>query len=438
MPKIFLSHSHKDHRLVGRIHEFLKWASGGSFEIYRSSKDGAIKAGENWYEWIDKRILECDIAIVILTPSSFMNKWVMWEAGAVAGVQRERINKQSIEGNDRKVRSLIFDPGTTDLGPFAREQTVDGLNETRIAEFVQELLNDFKPEVKEDDYIAALRGLDHKSYEFVEGAKNDLRFSPFAISEGLVQEWLNRINEADKNNNYSWIVAAQRWINIAFLGAGNADDLLPIDFRIHSALALCHEQEKRWNKAIQQLELATSLSPNDLPILVRLGNALLSSNEDEKVKNLLNKIKVLDDRIFIDDREAIALNCKFFIQKNNWIAVSKLLDSASLELIAKDEYLSTWNALASMYLDKKEESIKRFRQLKKVTASRSGFWIYASRINAHLALNELDEAAELLIRIELMKKNPNEIESATRYYDEILNYYGRKFDWRSKAGLTAA
>jgi len=435
MAKIFLSHSHKDFRLVSRLHDFIKWSSGGAFEVYRSSKDGAIKTGENWYDWIDKRILECDIAVVVLTPSSFRGKWVLWEAGAVAGVQRERLNQKTIQGNERKVRALVFDVGTIDLGPFGREQIVDGLDEGQIAEFMQELLDDFEC-VKSADYKAALRGLEQKTKEFVNGAKSDLRFTPFFVSEGLVKEWLNRISEANKKNDYSWIVAAQRWINIAFLGAGNAESTSPIDFRIHSALALCHEQEQRWDRAAKQLKLAAELSPNDLPILMRYGRALLSNNEDDKVKFLLNSIKELDNRIYNEDREAITLYCRYLVQNKNWIQVNKLLESVSPELISNDEYLCTWNALSSMQVDSTDESLKRFRQLKKLFETKTNFWSYAALVNAHLALKENEEASEILKKMELSKRKANEIESATKYFDEILKKYGNSFNWHIPAGLS--
>lgn len=55
MANMFLSHSHSDYRLVARLHEFLKWALGDKFEVHRSSEDGAIKTGENWYDWIDDK-----------------------------------------------------------------------------------------------------------------------------------------------------------------------------------------------------------------------------------------------------------------------------------------------------------------------------------------------------------------------------------------------
>jgi len=432
MAKIFISHAHKDFRLVERLHGLLKWASGELFDIYRSSKDGAIKTGENWYDWIDKRILECDIAVVVLTPSSFRGKWVMWEAGAVAGIQRERLHKNK-DNNDRKVRALVFDVGTNDLGPFGREQTVNGLDSNRLAEFIQELLTDFKSEIKDEVFYSTLRRLDQKSKEFVEGAKNDLKFTPFAISEGLVHEWLDRIREKVKEGDYSWIVSAQRWINIAFLGAGNVNSKTPIDFRIHSALAKCHESEMRWDKAVEQLELATAISPNDLPILIRLGKALLEHNEEDKVKNLFDKLKDLDSEIFKEDREAITLKCSYLVKSNKWNEVKNLFASVSPDLISKDEYLSTWKAISSMKNDGKEESLRHFRKLKEVAKSKKGgFWSYASQVNACLALNEIQEASELLVKMKFKSRTPNDIESATRYFDEILNNYGNKFDWRSE------
>jgi hypothetical protein len=64
-PSIFISHSHSDWRLAKRLQELLESVSGNGFKVDRSSENGAIKSGENWRDWIDDKVLNCDVAIVL-------------------------------------------------------------------------------------------------------------------------------------------------------------------------------------------------------------------------------------------------------------------------------------------------------------------------------------------------------------------------------------
>ena len=57
-------------------------------------------------------------------------------------------------------------------------------------------------------------------------------------------------------------------------------------------------------------------------------------------------------------------------------------------------------------------------------------------VNSALALNETDEATKVLVEMKLSEKPANEIESATKYFDDILKTYGYDFDWRAAAGLS--
>ncbi len=444
-PKIFISHSHDDHRLVSRIQTLLNWASADGFEIGRSSEDGSIKTGNNWYDWIDEQVLKCDVALVVLTPGSFRGAWVMWEAGAAAGIQRARAdpansppdNQDDNGPESRRVRVMGFRLGATRLGPFERDQTVDGLNQGKMLAFIEELTEDYRSRLDAKKLNKNWKTMDLKIAEFVDGASEDLRYTPILATEDIVQEWLGRIDDALARQDASWIAAARRWINVAFLGAGNVDELKPIDFRIHSRLASGHERAKDWPRAVTELKLAAELSPNDIPILVRLGRALLSAGQRDQVSDHLKTLETLDKNVFISDREAITLHCRFLADSNDWPAVDQLLATAAASLVAQDEYLATWRALASMRVNGAAESQKWFRQLKEATATREGFWGLASHLNAVFAVGWKDtaEVEHLLGKLDLPSQPANHIESATRYYDEILKAYGKNLDWRSIAGI---
>src|SRR5262245_11092611 len=86
--KIFISHSHRDAALAERFEGLLSDITLRLVDVRRSSKDGSIEYGNNWIDWIHDQVSEAHTTFILLTPGSFAAKWVLWEAGAVAGVKR--------------------------------------------------------------------------------------------------------------------------------------------------------------------------------------------------------------------------------------------------------------------------------------------------------------------------------------------------------------
>jgi pentatricopeptide repeat protein len=421
----------------------LRWASGDAFQVHRSSKDGAIRPGEDWRAWIDKNIVDCDFGIVILTPGSFRTRWVLWEAGAVAGVQYER--QRSSAGDEaaarrprdprdlgaRRVRVVRFGLGTADLGPFGSSQSVDGLREQSVSAFVEDLLLEHEDKIKKEHYNEALKGLTRKSQEFVSGAQEDLKHSPIQPTEGLIQVWADRLEKALRARNYRWAVAAKRWVNVAFLGAANADEVETIDFRLHALFAEAHRRLGQWAEASEQLRLAIAVSPNDLVLLRDLGRTHLERSEENRAAEVMEQMQALDASVFKQDREGIALRCRYFAQLEDWERVIKLIEDADAALVNGDAYLCNWRAVATMKALGSAAAAARFRQLKGLLEETGrGFWDDATLVNALLALGDFDEATEVLRRMELDKVSLDQRDSATRFYDEIVRAFGHSFDWR--------
>lgn len=442
MKSIFISHSHSDHRLAQRLQSLLEDVSDKKIQIHRSSESGAIKTGEDWREWINEKVLSCDFAVVLLTPSSFRGRWVLWEAGAVAGVQYQQLasasptpaNKDLLK---RRVRVLTFNVGAQDLGPFASTQAVDGLQAERMVTFGKEVLKDCLTEEFGGALLNGLVRLEREMQSFVKGAREDLRYTPIDASEGIVQDWLGRIDERAAKDD-AWIIAAKRWINIAFLGAGQAhasEDA--IDFRIHVRIAAAHRRQRDWQGVAEQLKLAAKLSPNDMVVLRDLGRAYRELNELNALVSTMDQMKELDPDVFKKDREGIALRCGYFSKLPNWLEVEQLLSAADPTIVGRDTYLANWHALAVMKAHGADKSRPRFLQLKElVQKAGADFWNQATLINAHLALNELDDAKAVLAALPFKEKSADDIESATRFYDDILSSFRLSFDWRAAAGLT--
>jgi len=441
---IFISHAHSDWRLAKRLQQLLESTSRNGFDVAVSSEQGQIKSGENWRDWIDDKVLNCDVAIVLLTPASFRGRWVLWEAGAVTGVQYERLRDETVNSDNplaRRVRVLHFGVDTEKLGPFGSQQVRNGLSQSDVVSFISEMLSEFRDSLDQDAVTRGLLSLEKLAGEFVEGAKEDLRYTPIEASESVINEWLARLDQQYRAENYRWIVAAKRWINVAFLGAGNADAHtkgVSVDFRIHVRIADAYRRLDEWAGVIEQMELARSLSPNDLVILRQLGRGYRETGDLARLEATMNQMLQLDPDIFRADREGVALRCGYFADMKRWDAVDELLSSADQQLVSTDAYLANWQSIARMKTKGADASKPLFQQLKGLLEETgTGFWDDATLVNALLALDQKEAASALLKSLRLTDRSTDEVKSASRYYDEIVAAFQTDFDWRQAAGLRA-
>ena len=86
---IFVSHSSSDKPLVDALRELICGAFVEDIELSYSTASvatGGIGAGQRWLEWIHMQVRRSAVTIVILTPLSKVRPWLMWEAGAVTGL----------------------------------------------------------------------------------------------------------------------------------------------------------------------------------------------------------------------------------------------------------------------------------------------------------------------------------------------------------------
>ena len=438
-PIVFISHSHSDKRLAERFHRLLDELSKNTLMVQRSSKEGEIATGQDWRGWIDENIRTCQIAIVLLTPASLRGRWVMWEAGAVAGVQYERNASEEDATAGRRVRVIRFGVSEYDLGPFGGGQTRDGLIANEVLNFLSEIITEFKDTLGEKTLSNALISLSERCNDFVRDAANDMRFSAVQADEPLIQAWLQRLEDKREDKDWSWIAASVRWINLAFLGAGNPlgqdknGNEIPIDFRVHAMLAEAFDALGQYDQMAKQLELARQLSPNDLVILRLLGKAYRrkgGSDGIEKLQKLLAELVELDPSIFRYDREMIALKVGFYADSNSESKALELLNNADQEIVRNDPYLLNWLATILMKCGQAEQARERFVQLERLLLDRNGFWDLASKVNAYLALSKNDLAEECLRQL---RDDPSWSEnkgSASRYFDDIINVFNPEFDWR--------
>src|SRR5689334_23068785 len=144
MPSIFVSHTHADAPLSDAIAQLMRDLFGervGVFSSSNKSLEGSVGPGRDWFKWIIDQVRETDVAFVLLTPSSIQKPWVLWEAGAVAGV--------AFAGNDgdadhAHVIPISFGLNAPDVPtPFAGTQIVKGTDKADIEKLTNELRDRF-------------------------------------------------------------------------------------------------------------------------------------------------------------------------------------------------------------------------------------------------------------------------------------------------------
>lgn len=105
--RIFLSYSHNDKVLAGKIADFLR--EKGIY-VFLAHKD--IEISDEWRDEIHKNLRNCNVLLALLTPSFKESVWTNQEAGYIMG-------------KERKVVPLIV--GKTNIKDFGFLETLQGI-----------------------------------------------------------------------------------------------------------------------------------------------------------------------------------------------------------------------------------------------------------------------------------------------------------------------
>ena len=148
MNRIFISHTHNDQPIADALSRLIERLFSNNVEVSYSTKkelNGGISPGEDWFHWIVEQVRASKAAFVLLTPSSIQKPWVLWEAGAVAGVEFATKPETDISGPPvNRVYPITFGLSSVDVpSPFARTQLVAGESEADMNKLVTKLLECF-------------------------------------------------------------------------------------------------------------------------------------------------------------------------------------------------------------------------------------------------------------------------------------------------------
>lgn len=430
MPKIFISHTHSDKEIADSINAAVVNLFGERvIDVEYSTKkesSGGIRPGEDWFDWIVDQVIESDVALVLLTPSSIQKPWILWEAGAVEGVSMaaERSRSDNSERR-RKVIPLSYKLKPAEIpSPFHRIQVTRGDQDEDVNQFLRDLINQFAGSLDSDSLIRAGERLTKTAKAYMKRISEAMQRAPLLVSEAAVQEWLERLRRYEKRP--SEIAQLHNWIKVAF-GRGEEEGDRPLDLRIHRQLAELYSRSDTVDsrrRAACELELARQLTPRDIFVLRQQGNAYIAMEEYDKAWEVIEEIEELDKEAFERNAECAALKGKWLRRKSDPAEAAKVYAGA-LRHNRDSYYLANLAAEASLEAGDKQEAEKYYTDSRDIIErlNESNIWAWASAVNACLALSEEEEAKRLAAKIAGAEPSNEELNSIEGGFRVVQSHY---------------
>jgi hypothetical protein len=82
MAEVFLSHIHEEEKVAKAVQRFLQQSFVNQYNIFLSSDQRQVFAGENWLERIRQELNSASVVVLLLSQRSVERPWVNFEAGA--------------------------------------------------------------------------------------------------------------------------------------------------------------------------------------------------------------------------------------------------------------------------------------------------------------------------------------------------------------------
>ena len=382
--KIFISHTHEDKALADAFERMVTELFSGYVKVaYSSNPELGPKHGARWLQWIEREVKVSDFALVLLTPSALQKPWILWEAGAVAGTAIAG------EGEERRVRSLVFRVPVEQIpDPFRDIQLLHGDNEPEMESMLYEWMNTLPAGIS-GKAGARLKDTLRKYFTDVNSA---LDTAPLVATEAVVQEWSIRLEQLGVQRRMSEVRTLHDWLNIAF--GRQRDDKRPLDMRLHRRLGELYLQEKNYEEAAEQFELARQISPRDILILRQLGRAYMglaekgSEKASQEVQKIMEAIEKLDGKAFERNVECAALKGRWLRQRDPDAAREVYRKAFQNNL--HSYYMGDVLGQMELQLGQKAAAEKTYRQVLKIIDDNNerNLWAQATSANASIVLGE--------------------------------------------------
>jgi tetratricopeptide (TPR) repeat protein len=439
--KVFISHSHKDEPLAAAFRDTLRNIFQSVEVAFSSDKEsgGGPQSGSNWLAWIHGKMLECEEALLLLTPYSIQKPWPMWEAGAVAGMAMS--GQQSEKGSPAKlVTPIRFNVSEEHVpGPFAVTQAVDGTREASLKKLLGDLM-------RRHDYQGSKEGVVNavlKDYvpPLRQRILDWLRSAPSVVTEGTIAEWCARLDRLRDDKRSADVRFLHNWIRLTYDGpsTGEAEDARrwnpngpqdPWDIRLHLRLAENYLIAGQAGPAIAQYQIATQLEPLDVFVLHKLGMAYLDSQNPAGARETIERILQLDPDALRWNAEVAGLEGRF------WKDEGRRREKEGKDKLARECFekalqfymgaMEIEGNRISLYmvdnvgqlslklgdLDSAHKVYERAKAaLENVTPQTEDIWSLATRATTALVLGSEDEAIKHLQR--LSTRSPSEKEKTS-------------------------
>ncbi len=403
MPRnIFISLTHGDTLIAEALREAIRALFGDFLQVHFSTSkemDGGIRSGEDWLQWIVDRVVDCDFALILITPASVHKPWILWEAGAVAGAALASRQDQSL----RKVRPLVYSlplemvPSPIrdakvqfrrgDSGPEVKSLLREVLDEYRRGDLSADRVTEFGEKV--NDVIAA----------YLSKVQTSLLDAPAVPTPTLLDEWRQRLEDILAQNRASEVRHLHDWMEIAF-GRESTPRPRPLDLRIHTRLGSLYMKARDYGRAIEQLELARELAPRDIFVLRSLGQAYLEQGNRQAVQGLLDRIGALDADAFKHNTECAALAGRYHRSGGDFQKAADVY-RAALTSNPDSYYLANLVAEASLDAGNRDGAAAAYRQAVEILGrlEEANVWTHATAANAHFFLGNQEGLARAIAAI---------------------------------------
>ncbi len=421
--RVFISLTQQDTSIAEALREAFSQLLGDTVKVsFSTSKEleGGIRHGEDWFQWIVKQVQECDFALILVTPASVQKPWILWEAGAVHGA--------AVASGDvglRKVRPLVYQLDAGQLPSPIRDSKAQyrrGDRTDDVDALFTEILDQYRAELETERVKTAFKKLDQTIKTYLDQVSASLLKAPMLPSSTVIEEWRLRLDELLEQNRQSEAEHLHDWMDVAF-GRSRDDRPQPLDLRIHSRLADLYLKAKKYQRAIQQLELARQLAPRDIFVLRTLGRAYLQSDDRDGAKAVIDRIEELDKSAFLHNTECAALAGRWYREGGNLQKAAEVY-GAALDANSDSYYLA--NLLGEVRLEAHNVSSAReaFRRALDIIQRlrETNIWTLATAANAMFVLGEDEQAATHLRRIHESEPDPGSLGSVEEGLKKLAVY----------------
>ncbi len=407
---VFISLNHRDSGLAEALDSVFKEVFATELKVQFSTKQGAIPSGSNWYEWIVKEVVNCDVALVLITPNSVQAPWLMWESGAVFGAAIASSEKVS-----DKVWPIVYQLKSDEIPSPIRDSNTQRRYGDRKDE-VRNLVVDLYYRYPADFHDAArnLTKLDGFIDTYIKEVQSVLLNAPAVPDATVLEEWRVRVRNIEKTGRSSEVNQLQQWMEVAF--GQDPDGPQPVDLSIHVHLGELYAGNGDYDSAIQQFNLARRMASRDIFILRTLGRFYLETNRKQEAKEVVDRIELLDPTAYRSNAECAALKGRFYLEAND---LENAIESYKAALPANPQSYYLVNLTAETYLKLNDiENAKRyFEQAVKIIDNEiddRNIWTSATKTNAYIALGQFDKAENEIAIIAGLNPRRDTIDSILR------------------------